>query len=121
VRMARAFRAAWSALGLRPLPAREELQANTLSALYYPEGVDAGLVAAARLEGVVIAGGLHPELKARYFRVGHMNAVNESDVLSTVGALERALARAGHRAASGVGAGVAAAQAALVASATAQR
>lgn len=61
-RLARAFRAAWDALGLRSLPVREELRANTLSALYYPEGVDAGLVAAARTEGVVLAGGLHPEL-----------------------------------------------------------
>ncbi len=116
VRLARAFRAAWSALSLRPLPVREELAANTLSALYYPEGVDAGLMAAARAEGVVLAGGLHPELKTRYFRVGHMNAVSESDVLATVGAIERALARAGHRAAQ-PGAGVAAAQASLLSSA----
>ncbi|MBF5046437.1 alanine--glyoxylate aminotransferase family protein [Aggregicoccus sp. 17bor-14] len=116
VRMARAFRAGWSALGLKALPAREPLQANTLSALYYPEGVDAGLVAAARAEGVVLAGGLHPELKTRYFRVGHMNAVNASDVLATVGAVERALARVGYKGAA-PGAGVAAAQAALVASA----
>src|SRR5262249_36769064 len=34
-RMAGAFRAAWSALGLRVLPARAELCANTLSAVYY--------------------------------------------------------------------------------------
>lgn len=113
VRLARAFREGCRALGLQSLPLREEVTANTLSALYYPEGVDAGLVAAARAEGVVLAGGLHPELKARYFRVGHMNAVSESDVLATVGALERALARVGHRASS-PGAGVAAAQASLL-------
>ncbi|HET9451242.1 MAG TPA: alanine--glyoxylate aminotransferase family protein, partial [Aggregicoccus sp.] len=115
VRLARAFREGCRALGLQSLPLREEVTANTLSALYYPEGVDAGLVAAARAEGVVLAGGLHPELKARYFRVGHMNAVSESDVLATVGALERALARVGHRASS-PGAGVAAAQASLLSS-----
>lgn len=45
-----------------------------------------------------------------------MNVVSESDVLATVGALERALARAGHRAAAGPGAGVAAAQASLLSS-----
>lgn len=111
-RMARAFRAAWSALGLRMLPTSEAVAANTLSALYYPEGVDASLVGRVKAQGVAIAGGLHPELKTRYFRVGHMNRVTAADVLATVGAIERALHAGGHRATPS-GAGVAAAQAAL--------
>ena len=110
-RMARAFRAAWRALGLRMLPASEALTASTLSAVYYPEGVDASLVGRVRGEGVVLAGGLHPELKARYFRVGHMNRVGPGDVLTAVGAVERALAAAGHRTQPGIA--VAAAQASL--------
>jgi alanine-glyoxylate transaminase/serine-glyoxylate transaminase/serine-pyruvate transaminase len=110
-RMARAFRAAWRALGLRLLPTTEAAAANTLSAVYYPEGVDAALVGRVRGEGVIMAGGLHPELKARYFRVGHMNRVGPGDVLTAVGAVERALLAAGHRAQPGVG--VAAAQASL--------
>jgi alanine-glyoxylate transaminase/serine-glyoxylate transaminase/serine-pyruvate transaminase len=97
-RMANAFRAAWASLGLRTLPVRPELQALTLSALYYPDGVDASLVARVREEGVVIAGGLHPDLRTRYFRVGHMGAISASDVLATVGAVSRALVRCGHRA-----------------------
>ncbi|RKH44381.1 pyridoxal-phosphate-dependent aminotransferase family protein [Corallococcus llansteffanensis] len=111
-RMARAFRAAWSALGLRMLPTSESVAANTLSALYYPEGVDASLVGRVKAQGVAIAGGLHPDLKTRYFRVGHMNRVTAADVLATVGAIERALHAGGHRA-SASGTGVAAAQAAL--------
>ncbi|MCY1036827.1 alanine--glyoxylate aminotransferase family protein [Corallococcus sp. BB11-1] len=111
-RMARAFRAAWSALGLRLLPTSDAVAANTLSALYYPEGVDASLVGRVKAQGVAIAGGLHPELKTRYFRVGHMNRVTAADVLSTVGAIERALHAGGHRA-SAAGTGVAAAQASL--------
>jgi alanine-glyoxylate transaminase/serine-glyoxylate transaminase/serine-pyruvate transaminase len=111
-RMARAFRAAWRALGLKLLPTTEAATAHTLSAVYYPEGVDAALVGRVRGEGVVLAGGLHPELKARYFRVGHMNLVGPGEVLATVGAVERALAAAGHRAQPG--AAVAAAQAALL-------
>jgi alanine-glyoxylate transaminase/serine-glyoxylate transaminase/serine-pyruvate transaminase len=87
--------------------------AHTLSALYYPEGVDAGVIARVREQGVVLAGGLHPELKTRYFRVGHMNVVGPGDVLASVGAVERALALAGHRAQPGVA--VAAAQAELLA------
>lgn len=111
-RMARAFRAGWSALGLRLLPTSEALAANTLSAVYYPEGVDASLVGRVKAQGAAIAGGLHPELKTRYFRVGHMNRVTAGDVLVTLGAIERALHSGGHRA-SASGTAVAAAQAAL--------
>jgi alanine-glyoxylate transaminase/serine-glyoxylate transaminase/serine-pyruvate transaminase len=112
LRMARAFRAAWRALGLRMLPVSEAVAANTLSAVYYPDGVDASLVGRVKGQGIVVAGGLHPELKARYFRVGHMNRVGPTDVLAAVGAVERALLAAGHRAQPG--AAVAAAQASLV-------
>ena len=112
VRMARAFRAAWKALGLELVPKREAVAANTLSALYLPAGLDGTLAQRIRGEGVVIAGGLHPEIKARSFRVGHMNAVVPSDVLATVGAIERALIAAGLKVEPG--AGLAAAQAALL-------
>jgi len=111
-RMAQAFRAAWRALGLKTLPVSESVTAHTLSALYYPAGVDAGVIARVREQGVVLAGGLHPELKTRYFRVGHMNVVGPGDVLASVGAVERALAAAGHRSEPGVA--VAAAQAELL-------
>ncbi|WP_375773711.1 alanine--glyoxylate aminotransferase family protein [Archangium gephyra] len=111
-RMARAFRAGWKALGLKMLPVTESVAANTLSALYYPEGVDVAMLGRAREQGVVLAGGLHPQLKTRYFRVGHMNVVGPGDVLATVGAVERALSAAGHRAEPG--AAVAAAQTELL-------
>ncbi len=102
-RIADAFRAAWSALGLETLPTSADVTANTLSALYYPDGVDASVVGHVRDEGVVIAGGLHPEARTKYFRVGHMGAVTGSDVLATVGAIERGLARAGYGTADGRG------------------
>ena len=110
-RVASAFRAAWDALALRPLPVRPELAASTLSALYYPEGTDVALVARVRDEGVVIAGGLHPELRTRYFRVGHMGMTGAGELLATVGAVARALAKGGHPIAPA--AAVAAAEAAL--------
>ena len=111
-RMAAAFRAGCRALGLQMLPASEEVAAHTLSAIYYPEGVDAALVGRVRAEGVTIAGGLHPAVKAKYFRVGHMGAMNTGDILVVVGAIEKALAAGGQRIKAG--AGVAAAQAALI-------
>lgn len=114
-RMAHAARTGFRALGLELLPKRESVAASTLSALYYPQGVDGtALPKAIAAEGVVVAGGLHPALKTRYFRVGHMGSVSPSDVLATVGAVERALRRAGGAVEAGVG--VAAVQKALAAS-----
>jgi alanine-glyoxylate transaminase / serine-glyoxylate transaminase / serine-pyruvate transaminase len=110
--IARAFRAAWSAMKLAPLPASDDVAAHTLSALYYPQGVDASLVARIAAEGAVVAGGLHPDARTKYFRVGHMGATGSAEVLATVGAIERALHASGHRAAP-MGAAIAAAQSAL--------
>ncbi len=95
-KMAGAFRAAWRAMELRAVPVRDELCAHTLSALYFPEGVDATLPGKIGAEGVVVAGGLYPSIKAQYFRVGHMGSIHGNDVLATVGAVERALGKAGH-------------------------
>lgn len=111
--LAGAFRAAVGALGLAQVPVREELAAATLTAPCYPEGVGASLLAHVGAAGVLVAGGLHPQIKDRYFRVGHMGAVTPSDILATVGALEQGLARAGYR--FEPGAGLAAAQRALLA------
>jgi alanine-glyoxylate transaminase/serine-glyoxylate transaminase/serine-pyruvate transaminase len=94
-RVAHAFRAAWRALELRTLPVREDITANTLSALWFPDGVDATLVAKIAAEGAIVAGGLHPDAKTKYFRVGHMGACGPSEALATVGAVERAFARSG--------------------------
>jgi alanine-glyoxylate transaminase/serine-glyoxylate transaminase/serine-pyruvate transaminase len=74
-RAAAALRAAWRALGLVPVPVRAELEANTLSALRFPAGCGNEVVAAIRAAGVTVAGGLHPALAGRYFRVGHMGWV----------------------------------------------
>lgn len=71
-RVADAMRAAWCALGLVLLPEAPALAANTLSALWLPEGTDASLPGRVAARGVYVAGGLIPELRTRYFRVGHM-------------------------------------------------
>ena len=79
---ARALRAAWSALGLRPVPSREQNATHTLSALHFPAGVDASLPARIAERGVYVAGGLHPAIRATYFRVGHMGyALTRTDFL----------------------------------------
>jgi len=81
-RGSRALSAAWTALGLRAVPTREQNVAHTLSALRYPAGVDASLVARIAERGVLVAGGLHPAIRSEYFRVGHMGyALTRTDFL----------------------------------------
>jgi alanine-glyoxylate transaminase/serine-glyoxylate transaminase/serine-pyruvate transaminase len=70
-RAASALRAAWNVLGLRSVAA-PAVTANTLSALFFPDGVDAALLPRITARGVVVAGGLHSAVKANSFRVGHM-------------------------------------------------
>jgi alanine-glyoxylate transaminase/serine-glyoxylate transaminase/serine-pyruvate transaminase len=139
-RAAKALRAAWQVLGLRLLAAREELAADTLSALLLPERGDAGspdraeaqaqtdtgagtsqpatgqgvagsgagrgpgaaadaptVVARIAEHGVTVATGLLPELKSRYFRVGHMGwVIGCPDLLRrTVAAVAAALCESG--------------------------
>jgi alanine-glyoxylate transaminase/serine-glyoxylate transaminase/serine-pyruvate transaminase len=107
-RLNQAFKAAISALGMKQVPVSSDVAANTLTAPYYPGDVDSTMLKYVNQAGVILAGGLHPEIKDRYFRVGHMGVVSESDILATVGAVERGLAQAGHS--FEVGAGLAAAQ-----------
>ena len=99
-RAADAMRAAWEVLGLSLLPARPELAANTLSALYYPEGVDSSVLARIKHHGAIVAGGLHPSCKTKYFRVGHMGETvrRHKDLLRTVAAVASGLSDVGYKA-----------------------
>lgn len=96
-RAADAMRAGWQALGLETVPTRDELRADTLSALWLPEGVDPSLAGRIAGHGAAVAGGLHPEIRTRYFRVGHMGyAVTRPEMLlRTVEAVGKALRDAG--------------------------
>ena len=106
--LSEALKAGIEALGMRQVPVSPGKTATTLTAPYYPEGVDAGVLKEIGQAGVILAGGLHPEIKAQYFRIGHMGAVTPSDILTTVGAIEHGLAKVGYR--FEFGAGLAAAQ-----------
>ena len=89
---ANAFRVAISALGLDIIPQYNEIAANTLSAIYYPEGINgADFTKAIGKQGIIVAGGLHPDFKTKYFRVGHMGAVTINDIIATINAIELAL------------------------------
>jgi len=112
-RLSQALKAAVTALGMNQVPVSDDSAATTLTAPYYPDGVDRTMLAHVKQAGVILAGGLHPDIKPRYFRVGHMGVVSASDILATVGAIEKGLARVGYGFEAGVG--LAAAQAVLTA------
>ncbi len=103
-KLSAAFKAGVEALGVRQVPASEDARAVTLTTMYYPDGVDSTLLGRISAAGVAIAGGLHPAIAARSFRVGHMGVDGIGELLRTLSAIEQGL---------GVksGAGVAAAQA----------
>ena len=102
-RLSKAFKEAAGAMGFRQVPTGEDHAADTLTALYYPDGVDATILGRIGQFGVIVAGGLHPEIKARYFRIGHMGAVNDADILTVVGAIESGLAATSAQTTSGAG------------------
>ncbi len=74
---AQTMQAAWKSMELKQVPVKESLTSNALSALEFPEGIDASLVGRILGHGVIVAGGLHPAIRTRYFRVGHMGYAAE--------------------------------------------
>jgi alanine-glyoxylate transaminase/serine-glyoxylate transaminase/serine-pyruvate transaminase len=96
-RAAAALGAAWRALGLRTVPKSAAVTADTLSVLLFPAGCDASLLPKIAARGVIVAGGLHPAVKATSFRIGHMGyTVTRPDYLRcTVEAIAGALHEAG--------------------------
>jgi len=111
-RLSQSLKAAVTALGLRQVPVAPDKTATTLTAPYYPDGVDRTVLGHIKEAGVILAGGLHPAIKAQYFRIGHMGAVSASDILATVGAIEKGLSQVAYKFEAGVG--LAAAQAVLI-------
>jgi serine---pyruvate transaminase len=110
--MARATRAAASALGLTLLAA--ENPAPGVTGIMVPERTDGSrLVRYMRdAAGVTVQGG-QDQMKGKLVRIGHMGYIAPLDILVAIGALELALRREGYDFRSG--AGVAAAQAEIAA------
>ena len=109
-RLSHACKAGIQALGLSQVPRRLEFASNTMTAPRFPAEVHGPeFLSEAAKAGVALAGGLHPVIRAEYFRIGHMGAVTQGDILAALGAIETALASCGYKFSSG--AGVAAASA----------
>jgi aspartate aminotransferase-like enzyme len=96
------------ALGLE-LYGQEDPEANSVTAVRVPEGVDGGeLTRVLRLTyGVTIAGG-QGRVSGKIFRLGHCGYFGPFDIITAVAAVEMALRDVGYD--SQLGVGVAAAQ-----------
>jgi aspartate aminotransferase-like enzyme len=99
LRVAAAFRAAVGTLGLRLLASSPEFASPTVTAVYFPEALSGDKSEAVfktwRELGLVVAEG-QGKLSGKIFRIGHLGAVYEPDVVATVEALERGLESHGH-------------------------
>jgi aspartate aminotransferase-like enzyme len=99
LRVAAAFRAAASALGLRLLPSAPEIASPTVTAVYFPEALSGEksevVFKTWRDLGLVVGEG-QGKLAGKIFRIGHLGAVYEPDVVATVEVLERGLQAQGH-------------------------
>ncbi|KAI8902570.1 pyridoxal phosphate-dependent transferase [Globomyces pollinis-pini] len=90
------FKDAVARFGLKLVPVNDAVAANTLSAIYYPDGVAGGdLLKLLTSHGIVVAGGLHPLHNTKYFRVGHMNVsateLENGHIDKVIAALESSL------------------------------
>ncbi|KAJ7224479.1 PLP-dependent transferase [Mycena pura] len=62
-----------SSLGLKQLVLSPAFASNSMTALYFPDGMTAAdLIPKLSAKNIVVAGGLHTEIKEKYFRIGHM-------------------------------------------------
>jgi len=98
----RCFQNAMRAIGLEFVCVREAANASTITAIKVPDGVDRTelLTFCKKERGIIFAGGLHREIKATYFRVGHMGisvAVGSTDLLRCVEAIEDGLQKCGYK------------------------
>jgi alanine-glyoxylate transaminase/serine-glyoxylate transaminase/serine-pyruvate transaminase len=94
--LAEGVRAAVEAWGLRNLCEKPEFYSNTLTAVVVPEGADSDEVIRVARErfGLALGVGLS-RIKGRVFRIGHLGALNELEVLGTLGGVEMALIESG--------------------------
>jgi alanine-glyoxylate transaminase/serine-glyoxylate transaminase/serine-pyruvate transaminase len=103
-RISQVFKNAILALNLEQVPQNPDIAAATMTAPYYPQGIQpAEFLSRVSAEGVVLAGGLHPEIRTKYFRIGHMGSVNIADAITTIAAVESGLALSGYRFEPGAG------------------
>ena len=87
------FKAAALALGFKHVAIDPNTAANGMTAVYVPDGIaPAALIGALGSRNIVIAGGLHKDIKTRYIRFGHLghSAVSTDHVDQLIAGLQGA-------------------------------
>lgn len=108
-RLADGVRAAVGAWGMGLLCEEPDAYSDSLTAVVMPEGLDSNVLIARARDRFDLALGVGlGRLRGRVFRIGHLGALGELEVLATLGGVEMALRECGHTLAAG--AGVAAAE-----------
>jgi alanine-glyoxylate transaminase / serine-glyoxylate transaminase / serine-pyruvate transaminase len=94
--LAEGVRAAVAAWGLANLCADPARYSDTLTAVVMPDGIDSDAVIRRARErfGLALGVGLG-RIKGRVLRIGHLGALNELEVLATLGGVELALVECG--------------------------
>jgi len=96
-----AFRQAMRALNLSLVAPDDQVAAVTVTAIWLPPNVEHGeFLSHVDDYGVVISGGLHRQMRGKYFRVGHMGISlhdNRNDLIQTVEAIEYGLLKCGYQ------------------------
>ena len=94
--VAEAIRSGVRGMGLSTVVKNDQYASNTLTAVYLPNGIDPRELRAEMMRrNIVIANPIHPELKDKSIRIGHMGSVNFNDAVSTIASLERSLRKLG--------------------------
>ena len=108
-RLAEGVRRAVAAWGLTLVAQSPDVQSDTVSAIYVPDGFDANALTehAFNAYGVSFGGGLG-EMNGKAFRIGHLGMLTPTMVLSGLATVEMAMADLGYPIT--LGSGVAAAQ-----------
>ncbi|MGK2966684.1 MAG: pyridoxal-phosphate-dependent aminotransferase family protein [Tepidiformaceae bacterium] len=82
-------------LGLKLVPVDEQFASKTVTAVWWPEGVDGKAISRrAREEFGVVLGGGQGKLEGKIFRVGHLGLVSMQDVTEAMDVVEKLLAEA---------------------------
>jgi len=89
-------------MGISLVTKSSDAAANGMTAVYTPEGITPGDVVGKLLKnGIVIAAGLHKDIKAQYFRIGHMGITvtdrSRGDVDQIIKAVKEALIESGYK------------------------
>ncbi|KAJ9092558.1 hypothetical protein QFC21_006789 [Naganishia friedmannii] len=96
------FKKEMQGMGFKTVSLSPETSANGMTAVYFPEGFKAPDILPKLLaKDIVVAAGLHKDIKDKYFRVGHMGVTvvdtSRGDMDHVINGIKEAFAEAGYK------------------------